>query len=149
MKSVNMADLVVDTALDFWTIGQTVAGLVVISHLVSSGIRWSNPSSAAEDLKDEFMNKSKDFPATATVGVLMGFVAGAANSGYPMPFAGFNGMMSGVSVTAAVLWSWLMFGHYSTLFPVTSDQMWAQITAGSVVSGITGGAVVVAARALS
>ena len=144
-----MADLVVDTALEFWTIGQTVAGLVVISHLVSGGIRWGSPANAAEDLKDEFMNKSKDFPVTAAAGVLIGLGAGAANSGYPMPFAGFNGMMSGVSVTAAALWSWLMFVHYSTLYPVTSDQMWAQITAGSVVSGITGGATGVVVRALS
>lgn len=144
-----MADLVVDTALDFWTIGQTVAGLVVIGHLVSGGIRWSSPTSAAEDLKDEFMNKSKDFPATATVGVLLGIVAGAMNSRYPIPFAGFNGMMSGVSGTAAVLWSWLMFAHYSTLHPMTSEQMWAQITAGSTVSGITGGAMGMLTSALT
>ena len=136
-----MTEVVVDTALDFWTIGQSVAGLVAISSLVCGGIRWHSPTSAAEDLKDEFMNKSKDFPMTATIGVLMGVSSGLYNSGYPVPWAAFNGTLSGFSSTAALLWSALMIGHYTTLHPVTSEQMWAQITAGSLVSGVTGGVV--------
>jgi hypothetical protein len=117
-----------------------VAGLVATGMIIScSGIRWSSPMGAVEDLKNEVMKSGNEIPVTATFAVLMGLGVGARAQYNSLPFAGYNGFIAGISTVAGTLYLVDMIMHYTTIKPRTSEQMWNHVSSGALVGGVTGG----------
>ena len=114
--AAEVTELAVDTALDFWAIGQSLAGIVVIGSLVGAGINWKSPTGAAEDLKNEFTNKYGDFPTVCTIGVILGLQTGLINGDYPFLWAVSAGSLSAITRMAAITWSASMIAHYTTRY---------------------------------
>jgi hypothetical protein len=119
---------------------QRAAGLVATGMIVScSGIRWSSPTSAIEDLKNEVIKSGTEIPVTATIAVLIGLGVGSRAQYSSMPFATYNGFVGGITAVAGTLYLVDMIMHYTTIKPRTSEQMWNHVSSGALVGGVTGG----------
>ena len=121
-------------------IAQSGAGLMAVGMIMTSGVRWSSPSGAFNDLKDEVLHKGPEMPVTTAAMILLGLGTGTPNGFYAPPLlATYSGFVGGITAGATSIWAVDMFTHYTGAKLRTSEQMWAHISTGALICGVTAG----------
>ncbi len=135
----DVEDVAISTVGQALAIAQSGAALMAVGMIMTSGVRWSSPSGAFNDLKDEVLHKGPEMPVTTAAMILLGLMTGVPNSYSPPLLAAYGGFVGGIAAGATSIWAVDMFTHYTGAKLRTSEQMWAHISTGALICGVTAG----------
>ena len=136
---MEIEDVAISTAGQALAIAQSGAALMAVGMIMTSGVRWSSPSGAFNDLKDEVLHKGPEMPVTTALMIIAGLLTGVPNSYSPPLLAGYGGFVGGIAAGATSIWGVDMITHYTGAKLRTSEQMWAHISTGALICGVTAG----------